>query len=271
MPLDQGQQGQADQADARTKPIIILLLRSDVIPEEGHVSIDEALNPSITAEDTGIILSYTEIQTLIGESRKPVLLPLDTEPQAERALVDNDSGIGSLHAHDEKKTTHSITITPGMRTIAIKSGVLAVLSNFYGLSKECPYSFLEEFCIYCDIQPVPAGSSSDDYRLKAIPFVLKGDAGSGCRASKTGSLKREITKARQEYDEPLGQYWDRFQGLLQACPNHKMGDRERNVTFIAAISQHSFQNPKTSMVIVDDENPQTHRKLRRRTSKKHLK
>ncbi|XP_042059523.1 uncharacterized protein LOC121804038 [Salvia splendens] len=91
--------------------------------------------------------------------------------------IDNDSGIGSLHAHDEKEPTHAIAITPWMRTIVIKSGVLAVLSHFYGLSKECPYAFLEEFCRYCDIQPLPAGSTSEDYRLKAIPFVLKGDAG----------------------------------------------------------------------------------------------
>ncbi|KAG6436834.1 hypothetical protein SASPL_101736 [Salvia splendens] len=170
-------------------------------------------------------------------------------PPAEMALVADDSGIGSLHAHDEKDPTHAIAANPGMRTIAIKSGVLAVLSHFYGLSKECPYAFLEEFCRYCDIQPVPAGSTSEDYRLKAIPFVLKGDAGVWLSrlpegsirtwaefrmifldrffpASNTSALKREITEARQEYDELLGQYWDRFQGLLQACPNHKLGERE---------------------------------------------
>ncbi|KAG6389032.1 hypothetical protein SASPL_150491 [Salvia splendens] len=168
------------------------------------------------------------------------------QPPTEVALVTDDSGIGSLHAHDEKEPTHAIAATPGMRTIAIKSGVLAVLSHFYGLSKECPYAFLEEFCRYCDIQPVPAGSTSEDYRLKAIPFVLKGDAGVWLSrlpegsirtwaefrmifldhffpASKTSALKREITEARQEYDEPLGQYWDRFQGLLQACPNTSWG------------------------------------------------
>ncbi|KAG6401220.1 hypothetical protein SASPL_138069 [Salvia splendens] len=149
--------------------------------------------------------------------------------EAEMALIDNDSEIGSLHAHDENEPTHAIAITLGMRTIAIKSGVLVVLSHFYGLSKECPYAFLEEFCRYCNIQPVPAGSTSEDYRLKAIPLVLKGDArvwlsrlpeGSirtwaefrlifldrFFHESKTSALKREITEARQEYDEPLGQY-----------------------------------------------------------------
>ncbi|KAG6421569.1 hypothetical protein SASPL_118126 [Salvia splendens] len=148
-------------------------------------------------------------------------------PPAEMALVADDSGIGSLHAHNEMEPTHTIAANPGMRTIAIKSGVLAVLSHFYSLSKECPYAFLEEFCRYCDIQPVPAGSTSEDYRLKAIPFILKADAGVWLSrllegsirtwvefrmifldhffpASKTSALKNEITEARQEYDEPLG-------------------------------------------------------------------
>ncbi|KAG6418799.1 hypothetical protein SASPL_121004 [Salvia splendens] len=49
--------------------------------------------------------------------------------QAEMALVVDDSGIGSLHAHDEKEPTHAIAATPGMRTIAIKSGVLAILHD----------------------------------------------------------------------------------------------------------------------------------------------
>ncbi|KAG6400874.1 hypothetical protein SASPL_137719 [Salvia splendens] len=146
-------------------------------------------------------------------------------PPAEMALVADDSGIGSLHAHNEKEPTHAIAVTLGMRTIAIKSGVLAVLSHFYGLSKEYPYAFLEEFCRYCDIQPVPAGSTSEDYRLKAIPFVLKGDASVWLSrllegsirtwaefrmifldcffpASKTRALKREITEARQNMPQP---------------------------------------------------------------------
>ncbi|KAG6427681.1 hypothetical protein SASPL_111927 [Salvia splendens] len=178
------------------------------------------------------------------------------------ALVADNSGIGSLHVHNEKEPTHAIAATPGMQSIAIKSGVLAVLSHFYGLSKECPYAFLEEFCRYCDIQPVPARSTSEDYRLKAIPFVLKGDAGVWLSrlpegsirtwaefrmifldrffpASKTSALKREITEARQEYDEPLGQYWDRFQGLLQACPNHKMEEKEIYFVFYSGLTVDS--------------------------------
>ncbi|KAG6397625.1 hypothetical protein SASPL_143795 [Salvia splendens] len=124
-----------------------------------------------------------------GEQNIPPLPPPLEQAKAEMALVDNDSEIGSLQAHDEKEPTHSIVVTPGMWTIAIKSGVLAVLSHFYGLSKECPYAFLEEFCRYCDIQPVPTGSTSEGYRQKAIPFVLKGDAGVWLSRLPEGSIK----------------------------------------------------------------------------------
>ncbi|KAG6408130.1 hypothetical protein SASPL_131133 [Salvia splendens] len=154
--------------------------------------------------------------------------PLE-QAKVEMALVDNDSGIGSLHAHDQKVPTHAIAVTPGMRTIAIKSGVMAILSHFYGLSKECPYAFLEEFCRYYDIQPVPAGSTSEDYKLKAIPFVLKGEAGVWLSRLPEG----------HEYDEPLGQYWDRFQGLLQACHSHKLGEREIYSIFYGGLTVDS--------------------------------
>ncbi|KAG6424589.1 hypothetical protein SASPL_115007 [Salvia splendens] len=174
-----------------------------------------------------------------GEQNAQPKPPPLQQAEAEMALVADDSGIGSLHAHDEKEPTHAIVVTPGMRTIVIKSEVMVVLSHFYGLSKECPYAFLEEFCRYYDIQPVPAGSTSEDYRLKAIPFILKGDAGVWLSRLPEGALKREITEARHEYDEPLGQYWDRFQGLLQACPNHKVGKWEIYSIFYGGLTVDS--------------------------------
>ncbi|KAG6418586.1 hypothetical protein SASPL_120790 [Salvia splendens] len=94
-----------------------------------------------------------------GEQNTPPQQPPLEQAKAEMALANNDSG------------------------------VLAVLSNFYGLSKECPYAFLEKFCRYCDIQPVPAGSTSEDYRLKAIPFILKGDTGVWLSRLPEGSIR----------------------------------------------------------------------------------
>ncbi|KAG6418637.1 hypothetical protein SASPL_120841 [Salvia splendens] len=186
-------------------------------------------------QEAGVVTTRyrAALEAAAAAAEQNPLPPPPKQTKAEMVVVIDDSGISSLHAHDEKDPTHAIAATPGMRTIAIKSGVLAILTHFYGLSKECPYAFLEKFCRYCDIQPVSAGSTSEDYRLKAIPFVLKGDAGVWLSrlpegsirtwaefrmifldrffpASKTSALKREITDARQEYDEPLGQYWDRF-------------------------------------------------------------
>ncbi|KAG6421516.1 hypothetical protein SASPL_118072 [Salvia splendens] len=215
-----------------------------------HPLIYRGANVHWRVQEAGVVTTRYRAALEAAAAAEQNTQPLPPErTEAEMDLVDNDSGIGSLNAHDDKDPTHVVAATPGMWTIAIKSGVLAILSQFYGLSKECPCAFLEEFCRYCDIQPVPAGSTSEDYRLKAIPFVLKGEAGVWLSrlpegsiktwaefriifldrffpASKMSALKREITEARQEYDEPLGQYWDKFQGLLKACPNHKLGERE---------------------------------------------
>ncbi|KAG6416315.1 hypothetical protein SASPL_123743 [Salvia splendens] len=168
--------------------------------------------------------------------------PPPEQAGAKMALADNDSGIGSLHAHDDREPTHAIAATPGMRTIAIN---LCRLDPDPKITGSNTGFRLEEF-----------------YRYNDIPFVLKGDAGVWLSrlpegsirtwaefrmifldrffpASKTSALKREITEARQEYDEPLGQYWDRFQGLLQACPNHKLGERDIYSIFYGGLTVDS--------------------------------
>ncbi|KAG6405943.1 hypothetical protein SASPL_133537 [Salvia splendens] len=180
-----------------------------------HPFLYRETNAHWRVQEAGVVTTHYRAALEAAAAAKQNTQP----PPAEIALVADDSGIESLHAHDEKEPTHAIAATLGMRTITIKSGVLAVLSHFYGLSKECPYAFLEEFYRYCDIQPMPAGSTSEDYRLKDILFVLKGDAGVWLSrmpegsirtwaefrmifldhffpASKTSALKREITETR---------------------------------------------------------------------------
>ncbi|KAG6387331.1 hypothetical protein SASPL_152518 [Salvia splendens] len=224
-----------------------------------HPFLYRETNAHWRVQEVGVVTSrYRAALEAAAAAEQITQPPPPEQAEAKMSLADNDSGIDSLHAHDDREPTHAIAATPGMRTIAIKSGVLAVLSHFYDLSKVCPYAFREEFCRYCDIQPVPAGSTSEDYRLKAIPFVLNGDAGVWLSrlpegsirtwaefrmifldrffpASKTSALKREITEARQEYDEPHDKYWDRFQGLLQACPNHKMEENEVYSVFYSVL------------------------------------
>ncbi|KAG6393073.1 hypothetical protein SASPL_147303 [Salvia splendens] len=155
-----------------------------------HPLIYRRTNTQWRVQEAGIVITRRRAALEAAAATEQKTQPPPPErTEEEMAVVTDDSGIGSLHAHDEREPTHAIAATPGMRTIAIKSGVLAVLSHFYGLSKECPYAFLEEFCRYCDIQPVPAGSTSEDYRLKAIPFVLKGDAGVWLSRLPEGSIR----------------------------------------------------------------------------------
>ena len=109
--------------------------------------------------------------------------------------------------------------------------MIAILPTYCGKSYEGPYEFLNEFCKICKAQRRPAGASEDDYRLKALPFVLKGEANTWFMrlpadsintwadfksvflaeffpSSKTSALKRKISCIRQEYDETLSEYWE---------------------------------------------------------------
>ncbi|KAG6405863.1 hypothetical protein SASPL_133457 [Salvia splendens] len=108
---------------------------------------------------------------------------------------------------------------------------------------ECPYAFLEEFCRYCDIQPVPAGSTSEDYRLKAIPFVLKGDAGVCLSRLPEGSIRTwaefRMIFLDRFFPASKTSALKRFQGLLQACPNHKLGEREIYSIYYSGLTMDS--------------------------------
>ncbi|KAG6414406.1 hypothetical protein SASPL_127128 [Salvia splendens] len=160
-----------------------LLLKSVVILEGERVAIDESLTLSVSEYSLPRSLSSWGSEEEGEQNAQPKPPPLE-KAKAEMALVADDSGIGTLHAHDEKEPIHAIAITLGMRTIAIKS-------------------------------------TSEDYRLKAIPFILKGNAELWLSrlpegsiktwaefrmifldrffpASKTSALKREITEARQD-------------------------------------------------------------------------
>ncbi|KAL1536557.1 hypothetical protein AAHA92_29189 [Salvia divinorum] len=119
------------------------------------------------------------------------------------------------------------------------------MPHFYGRRIDNPY----EFCKLCGIQRRPAGSTEEDYRLRALPFALKGEADTWFMrlppnsirtwsdfrsvfleyffpATRTNALKKEIQGATQEDDETLSQYWGRFKGMLDACPNNKMSEAE---------------------------------------------
>ncbi|KAL1548651.1 hypothetical protein AAHA92_16858 [Salvia divinorum] len=178
------------------------------------------------------------------------------------AIHEDDPEIGSLNAYLNGEPSGAIVITPGQARIEVKNNVLVVMPHFYGRRIDNPYEFLHEFCKLCRIQRRPAGSSEDDYRLRALPFALKGDADTWFMrlppnsirtwmdfrsvfldylfpATKTNALKKEIQGATQESNETLSQYWSRFKGLLDACPNNRMTEAEIYNNFYEGMTPES--------------------------------
>lgn len=51
------------------------------------------------------------------------------------------------------------------------------------------------------------------------------------------SLKNEITKFTQKYDESFRESWDRFKELLRKCPHHGFSKLMQLDTFYNGVSQ----------------------------------
>ena len=71
---------------------------------------------------------------------------------------------------------HAIFLNQQHRSIDIKTNVLGVLPTFSGRRNGCPYEFLNKFSKLCSIQKRPNDANEEDYRLRAVPFDLKGEA-----------------------------------------------------------------------------------------------
>ncbi|KAL1545093.1 hypothetical protein AAHA92_21861 [Salvia divinorum] len=153
------------------------------------------------------------------------------------------------------------------------------MPHFYGRRIDNPYEFLHEFCKLCGIQRRPAGSTEEDYRLRVLPFTLKGEADTWFMrlppnsirtwmdfrsvfldfffpATRTNALKKEIQGATQEYDETLSQYWGRFKGILDACPNNRMTEAEIYNNFYEGMTpecklidaKKAYDSPRTTLL-----------------------
>ncbi|XP_047965868.1 uncharacterized protein LOC125210350 [Salvia hispanica] len=111
-----------------------------------------------------------------GLSAEPEHSETEEEEDPNMAhLVDPDPEIGSLTTHLDGEPAHAIVSNPRRRSIDIKTNVLGVLPTFSGRRNECPYVFLNEFSKLCSIQKRPNEATEEDYRLRAIPFALKGE------------------------------------------------------------------------------------------------
>ncbi|KAL1548155.1 hypothetical protein AAHA92_16428 [Salvia divinorum] len=178
------------------------------------------------------------------------------------AINEDDPEIGSLNAHLSGEPAQAIVMTPGQAGIEVKNNVLAVMPHFYGRRVDNQYEFLQKFCKLCGIQRRPAGSTEEEYRLRALPFALKGEADTWFMrlppnsirtwadfrsvfldyffpATRTNALKKEIQGATQEGDESLSMYWNRFKEMLDACPNNRMTEAEIFNNFYEGMTSES--------------------------------
>ena len=190
----------------------------------------------------------------------------ETEDEADvdmAHLEDPDPEIDSLTAHLDGEPAHAIVSNQRQRSIDIKTNVVDVLPTFSGRRNECPYELLNEFSKLCSIQKRPNDDTEEDYRLRAVPFALKGEANTWLLrlppdsvntwknfklefldyffpSNKTNALKKEIQEYKRDHDESLSQYWSRFKGLLDAFPNHRMMEAETFYAFniMRIFSQH---------------------------------
>ncbi|XP_057803610.1 uncharacterized protein LOC131018945 [Salvia miltiorrhiza] len=121
----------------------------------------------------------------------------DCEEETDSILVAStesdmadDPSLCDLSSHEADDPPTPIRMPAAATAIEIELRLLNVLPKYYGKKGEDPYNFLSEFIKIC----------------------------------KTNALKKEISGAKQEYDESLSAYWTRFRILVDSCPNHKFSE-----------------------------------------------
>ncbi|KAL1563944.1 hypothetical protein AAHA92_06361 [Salvia divinorum] len=235
---------------------------------ESNWRIREVANPVTTRSGLSTAVPIPASSESEGEPETPHLIKEESDLFSDfgeenmAALHEDDPEIGYLNAHLSGEPAQAIVMTPGQAGIEVKNNVLAVMPHFYGRKIDNPYEFLHKFCKLCGIQRRPAGSSEEEYRLRAIPFALKGEADTWFMrlppnsirswaefrsifldyffpTTRTNALKKKIQGATQEGDEMLTQYWGRFKGLLDACPNNRMSEAEIYNNFYEGLAPES--------------------------------
>ncbi|KAG9444943.1 hypothetical protein H6P81_016283 [Aristolochia fimbriata] len=146
-------------------------------------------------------------------------------------------------------TNRTSIITPSIQAnnFDFKPQLLLMLQTHYqfnGLANEDPNDHLERFLDLCATFKYN-GVSDDAARLRLFKFTLGGRAktwlntlpagsiatwedlqkkflGKYFPPAKTIKLRNEIFQFSQESEEHLSEAWERFNGLLKRCPNHKI-------------------------------------------------
>ncbi|KAK4270766.1 hypothetical protein QN277_019538 [Acacia crassicarpa] len=128
----------------------------------------------------------------------------------------------------------------------LKSGLIHLLPKFNGLSGEEAYNHLKMFHMVC-IAMKPVNVTEDQIKMRAFPFSLEGSAKSWLLglppgfitswnqlkklfleryfpASRTTSIRKDISRCQQIVGETLYEYLERFKALCASCPHHQIAD-----------------------------------------------
>ncbi|KAK9009477.1 hypothetical protein V6N11_036009 [Hibiscus sabdariffa] len=139
-----------------------------------------------------------------------------------------------------------ITFPQGETPFQLKTGLIHLLLTFHGLPSESPHKHLYEFNLVCSSMK-PHGVSEDQIKLRAFPFSLSGIA-KECLfylppnsittwtqlnrifldrffpAAKASEIRRSIIGIKQEHEETLYEYWERFKKLCASCSQHGLSE-----------------------------------------------
>src|SRR4051812_38073837 len=80
----------------------------------------------------------------------------------------------------------------------LKSNIINLLPNFYGLDREDPYLHIKEFLDICSTFKFQ-NFTDDSVRLRLFPFSLKDKAKSWLNSLPTGSIKKWETLVQNSY------------------------------------------------------------------------
>ncbi|XP_057452606.1 uncharacterized protein LOC130744437 [Lotus japonicus] len=129
----------------------------------------------------------------------------------------------------------------------LKTGLIHLLPKFGGLAGEDPHMHIKEFRTVISTMKPPE-VDKDHICLKAFPHPLQGTAKTWLYnrppasiaswddlkrmflekffpASRTTSIRKDISGIRQLHRETLYEYWERFKTLCVSCPHHQISDQ----------------------------------------------
>jgi len=128
-----------------------------------------------------------------------------------------------------------------------ESGLIYLLPTFHGFADEDPHNHLKEFHVVCSTMK-SQGVTEEQIKLRAFPFFLADNAKDWLyylligsittwnnlkmkflkkffQASRVGTIRKEISGIRQNNNETLYEYWERFNQLCVRCPHHQIYDQ----------------------------------------------